>query len=70
MKTIARSEGQVVERVYIEALVMGLCIGIAAVLLNYWLNDNSWRLRLFALFSVGAGLCLLQYGIARLRRQK
>lgn len=69
MRTSSRSEGQVVERVYIEALVMGLCIGIAAVVLNYWLNDNSWRLRLFALFTVGAGLCLLQYAITRLRRE-
>jgi hypothetical protein len=64
-----RIGGEAVERVYIEALVMGLCIGVAAILLNSWLNDNSWPVRLFALFGVGAALCLLQYGIARLRRE-
>lgn len=63
------SKGRLVGRVYIEALVMGLCIGVAAVLLNSWLNDNSWPVRLAALLVVGSGLCLLQYGIARWRRQ-
>lgn len=58
------------ERVYIEALVMGLCVGLAAVLLNYWLNDNSWRVRILALLLVGAALCLVQYGLVRLGRRK
>jgi hypothetical protein len=58
-----------VGRVYIEALVIGLLIGVAAVLLNHWLNDNSWPVRLAALVSVGAALCLLQYALARLWRR-
>jgi hypothetical protein len=58
-----------VERVYLEALLVGLCIGIAAILLNYWLNDNSWRVRLTALVLVGGGLCLLQYGLSRVLRR-
>ncbi len=57
------------DRVYIEALVMGLCIGIAALLLNHWLNDNSWPVRLTALVIVGSGLCVLQYALARLWRR-
>lgn len=69
MRINRRTGGEAVERVYIEALVMGLCIGIAATILNSWLNDNSWPVRLLALFGVGAALCLIQYGITRLRRE-
>lgn len=68
MRIRRRTGGAAVERVYIEALVMGLCIGLAAIVLNFWLNDNSWAVRLFALFSVGAALCLIQYAITRFRR--
>jgi hypothetical protein len=63
-----KSRKRGVERIYLEALAMGLCIGVAAMLLDYWLNDSGWRTRIAALIVVGSGLCLLQYGITRFRR--
>jgi hypothetical protein len=54
-----------VQRIYIEAILMGLCIGLAALALNHWVGDGGWRLRIAALALVGGGLCLLQYLIAR-----
>lgn len=68
MKSRRREWG--VERIYLEALVMGLCIGLAAILLDHWLSDNSWRVRIAALVVVGAALCVLQYGITHVRRRR
>ncbi len=61
--------GRAVERVYLEALVMGLCIGVAAMLLDYWVGDGSWRLRGATLLLVGGALCVFQYRLARFRRR-
>jgi hypothetical protein len=64
-----KSKGRgLVERVYLEALLMGLCIGLAALLLNSWVGDGSWRLRIGSLALAGGGLCLLQYWLARAGR--
>lgn len=52
----------------LEAVVMGLAIGLGAILLNVWVGDASWPRRLLALAFVGALLCALQYGFVRLRR--
>lgn len=62
-------EGPALERVYIEALIVGLCIGVAALLLDYWVGYSSWRLRIALLVLVGGALCLLQYGLGRLWRR-
>lgn len=68
MKTNRRR--RLLERVYIEALVIGLCIGLAAVLLDQWLSDNSWRVRILALLLVGGSLCLIQYAIVHFGKRK
>lgn len=57
------------DRMYREALVVGLCIGIAALLLDHWLGYRSWPLRIFALTMVGGGICVLQYALARFWRR-
>jgi len=61
--------GRAVERVYLEAFVMGLCIGVAAMLLDYWVGYGSWPLRIVTLLLVGGGLCVFQYRLARFRRR-
>jgi hypothetical protein len=58
------------DRIYIEALIMGLCIGLAALLLNWWVGDASWRPRALALLVVGGLLCVIQYGLARARGKR
>ncbi|NTU78321.1 MAG: hypothetical protein HGA45_02775 [Chloroflexales bacterium] len=68
MKTLKR--GQILQRIYIEALVMGLCIGLAALLLNWWVGDSGWRSRALALIIVGGVLCVIQYGITRARGKR
>ncbi|MEI8166142.1 MAG: hypothetical protein WCG26_07180 [Chloroflexales bacterium] len=55
------------DRSYIEALLIGLCIGFTALLLNWWVGDASWRPRVMALLAVGWLICMLQYGLARIR---
>jgi hypothetical protein len=61
--------GALVERVYLEAVLMGLCIGLAALALNRWMGEGGWSLRIAALLLVGGGLCLLQYWLARAGRR-
>ncbi|GAB4433499.1 MAG: hypothetical protein OHK0015_22330 [Chloroflexi bacterium OHK40] len=57
------------ERIYLEGLVIGLCIGIAAMLLENWVGYESWRVRLIVLLVTGGALCVLQYYVARFRRR-
>ena len=64
-----RKAGRGVERVYIEAVVMGLCIGLAAMLLDYLVGYSSWRLRIVGLLLVGGALCVFQYQLGRFRRR-
>ncbi len=66
MKNNKRS--RLLERVYVEAIVMGLLIGLAALLLNRWVGEAVWPARLLALALVGGALCLVQYGLVRARR--
>lgn len=61
--------GRLIERVYLEAMMMGLLIGIAALLLDRWVGGSSWPPRLVALAAVGGLLCLVQYGLVRARRR-
>jgi hypothetical protein len=60
--------GGLVERVYLEAILMGLCVGLAALALNSWVGDGSWPLRIASLLAIGGGLCLVQYWLARVGR--
>lgn len=62
------SGGRLVERVYLEAFVMGLCIGLAALLIDRWVGEAGWPPRVLALLLVGGLLCLIQYGMVRARR--
>jgi hypothetical protein len=61
--------GRILERAYIEALVVGLCIGLAALLIDEWVGDAGWLTRIVALLVVGGLLCLVQFGITRLWRK-
>ena len=49
---------------------MGLCIGFATLLLNWWVGDANWRPRLLALLVIGGLLCMLQYGLTRIRGKR
>jgi len=53
---------------YAIAVVMGLLIGILAVLLDRWVGEAGWWLRVAALVITGTVLCVAQYGLARWRR--
>lgn len=61
---------QSLERVYLEAVVMGLCIGLAALLINQWVGESSWPWRGVVLMIVGGVLCLVQYVLARARARR
>ncbi|HMQ29307.1 MAG TPA: hypothetical protein PKD53_01215 [Chloroflexaceae bacterium] len=61
--------GGILERVYLEAMVMGLLIGVAALLIDRWVGEAGWPPRILALLVVGGSLCLAQYGLVRARRR-
>jgi len=67
MSAAASKRVQRVERFYVEAVVMGLLIGLAVLLLQSWLGAAAPAVRLLALLVAGGLLCLIQYGMARLR---
>lgn len=53
---------------YAVAVVMGLLIGSVAVLLDRWVGEAAWGLRVAAILLTGSALCLAQYGLVRWRR--
>ncbi len=57
-----------VKACYAIAVLMGLLIGGVAVLLDRWVGEAGWGLRVAALLLTGSALCLAQYGLARWRR--
>lgn len=59
---------QALKRVDLEAIVMGLLIGLTVVLLQLWLGAAELPLRVLALLVAGGLLCLVQYGMAKLRK--
>lgn len=61
--------GRLLERAYIEAFVVGLCIGLTALALDRWVGEAGWPTRIVTLIAVGGLLCLLQFGITRLWRK-
>jgi len=46
---------------------MGLMIGLLAILLDMWVSEAGWGVRLVALVLMGSVLCLVQYGLTRWR---
>lgn len=62
------NKGGLLERVYFEAIIMGLCVGLAALLLDRLVGEAGWPPRLLLLLLVGGALCLVQYVIVRGRR--
>lgn len=58
-----------VERLSLDALMMGLVIGICAILLERWFGAAAWLVRMIALVVVGLFLCALQYGLMRWMRR-
>ncbi|MGQ9926651.1 MAG: hypothetical protein ACUVS4_07250 [Chloroflexaceae bacterium] len=52
---------------YAIAVVMGLLIGILAVLLDRWVGEAGWGLRAAALLITGSVLCMAQYALTRWR---
>lgn len=66
---MSKQSGRRLERVYVEAILIGLCIGLAALALDTWVGDRSWRMRIAGLVVVGGLLCALQYGVVWLRKR-
>ncbi len=69
MRASSRSKWSV-EPVYLKAIIMGLCIGVVAMLLDLWVGERGWRARGAALLLAGGLLCLLQYGLIHFRRRR
>ncbi len=61
----ANGSNVTVKQSYAIAVVMGLLIGSVAVLLDRWVGEAGWGLRVAALLLTGSALCLAQYGLAR-----
>lgn len=59
---------QALKRVDLEAVVMGLLIGLTVVGLQTWLDEAGLLTRGAALLVAGGLLCLIQYALVRLRR--
>jgi hypothetical protein len=59
-----------VEQLSIDAAMMGLAIGLAAVLLEWWVGNAGWPVRIAALVVVGAILCAAQYGLSQWRKRR
>lgn len=58
---------QALKRVDLEAVLMGLLIGLTVVALQAWLGQAGMLVRALALLAAGALLCLIQYGLGRMR---
>lgn len=71
MRSRAKSDvgGPEVDRRVIEAVVMGLCIGVAALLIDLWVGDAGWTRRILAFLGVGGLMCLIQLLMSRAGRQ-
>jgi hypothetical protein len=48
---------------------MGLAIGLGAIMLEAWVGQAGWPVRIAALLLVGAILCAAQYWLLRMRRK-
>jgi hypothetical protein len=59
-----------VDRLSIDVALMGIAIGLGAILLEAWVGESGWPARIAALLLVGALLCAAQYWLIRLRRRK
>lgn len=57
------------DRLSLDAVIMGLVIGLSAVLLEQLAGEVSWPLRIIALLVVGLTLCAVQYGLIWWRRR-
>lgn len=57
-----------VQRIYFEALVIGLSIGGAALALDRLVGDAGWLTRVASLLLAGGLLCLVQYVLTRTRQ--
>ncbi|MCX7790121.1 MAG: hypothetical protein N2378_05740 [Chloroflexaceae bacterium] len=53
---------------YTIAAVMGLLIGVVAVLLDRWVGEAGWGVRVVAFVLTGSVLCVVQYGFTHWRR--
>ncbi|MEI8308054.1 MAG: hypothetical protein WCF99_13420 [Chloroflexales bacterium] len=58
------------DRSYIDAVIMGLAVGLGAILLEAQAGSLGWPLQFTALLLIGTILCAAQYGLIRLRRRK
>ena len=59
---------QALKRVDLEAVLMGLLIGLTVVVLQMWLGQAGVLARALALLAAGGLLCLVQYGLERFRK--
>ncbi len=61
-------KAQALKRFDVEAVVMGLLIGLTVMLLQLWLGAAQMPARVLALLAAGGLLCLIQYAMSRLRK--
>ncbi|MEI7771310.1 MAG: hypothetical protein WCI67_15070 [Chloroflexales bacterium] len=54
---------------YSDATIMGLAIGLGAILLEAWVGVAGWLVRVAALLLIGAILCAVQYWLIQVRRK-
>jgi hypothetical protein len=53
---------------HIEAIIIGLLLGISAVALREWLAYSSLPVRITVLAGAGSFICLIQYFLTRIRQ--
>jgi hypothetical protein len=58
-----------VNRLYIDAVMIGLAIGLGAVLLEAWVGTAEWQVRIAAMLGISAILCAAQYWLIKLHRK-
>ena len=57
-------------RLYVQAVVIGLLIGLGAVILELWFGNSGWIARILALILLGSAICGFQYWLLRLRKSR
>ncbi|MFV9505310.1 MAG: hypothetical protein AB4911_12175 [Oscillochloridaceae bacterium umkhey_bin13] len=59
------SVGRFLVRFYVEALIVGIVIGLGALLVEQIAGSAGWGVRLLTLALVGGALCGFQYALRR-----
>jgi hypothetical protein len=52
---------------YVEAIILGICIGLTVWFARAWLGTAGWGMRLLVFSAAGTALCLFQAWLERRR---